>query len=342
MSVENIESNQRYAQVITDASPTRLVVAYFTAKWCGPCKIISPVVDALAQKFTQVTFIKVDVDVLTDVAQASGVTAMPTFQFIKNSKKVDEMKGADGKLLLSKVEEHRKVDEGTSSPSASSSKAPSGQILVNKWITKDQISALNAQEGKSPLRQIVASQEEAEEGAFLQSDVDEQIILHFPFGQTIKLHSLSLSIPEDVHSPLRNYVSSSLPPSLSFFPILVGKISQGPKTIKLYANRLSLSFEEALDIEPTQTLHLKEKDLVDSLVIPLRFVKFQSVNDLVVFIEDNQNGEETSVLKRIEFYGSPVNTTDMSQLSAQSKQARNQDDLGDEKVSPQVKDGMNG
>lgn len=67
---------------------------------------------------------------------------------------------------------------------------------MNKWITKDQISALNAQEGKSPLRQIVASQEEAEEGAFLQSDVDEQIILHFPFGQTIKLHSLSLSIPE--------------------------------------------------------------------------------------------------------------------------------------------------
>lgn len=72
-----------------------LVVAYFTAEWCGPCQAIRPVLDKLEAEHTHITFLKIDVDVNEETATAENVNAMPTFKFYKNGGFVHEFAGAD-------------------------------------------------------------------------------------------------------------------------------------------------------------------------------------------------------------------------------------------------------
>jgi len=57
----------------------------------------------MAEDFPNAIFVKVDVDDASDVAEACGISAMPTFQFYKNGVKVDEFSGADEAKLRSTV-----------------------------------------------------------------------------------------------------------------------------------------------------------------------------------------------------------------------------------------------
>ncbi len=72
-----------------------------------------------------------------------------------------------------------------------------------------------------------------------------------------------------------------------------------PKTIKLYTNKPHiLGFDEAEDVEPTQTIVLEDKDWDETGTanIALRFVKFQNVSSLVVFVVDgNADGEKVRI-----------------------------------------------
>ncbi len=70
---------------------------------------------------------------------------------------------------------------------------------------------------------------------------------------------------------------------------------EAPTTIKLYINRDSLGFSDAEDIEATQTLNLSPEDLQPGKVSPLKFVKFQRVSSLSVFVEENAGGDATSL-----------------------------------------------
>ncbi|KAK6160039.1 hypothetical protein DH2020_003420 [Rehmannia glutinosa] len=61
----------------------KLIVIDFTASWCGPCQFIQPAINEFAEKYTDVEFIKIDVDEMNDVAQEFKVHVMPTFILIK-------------------------------------------------------------------------------------------------------------------------------------------------------------------------------------------------------------------------------------------------------------------
>ncbi|PIN15210.1 Thioredoxin [Handroanthus impetiginosus] len=86
---------------------SKLIVIDFTASWCGPCQHIQPTINEFAEKYTDVEFIKIDVDELEDVAQEFGVQAMPTFILIKKGEKVDKVVGAKKEELQKKIEKHR-------------------------------------------------------------------------------------------------------------------------------------------------------------------------------------------------------------------------------------------
>lgn len=72
-----------------------LAVIYFTAAWCGPCRMIAPKVDELAALYGHVRFAKVDVDESQQIASRANVSAMPTFHFHRDGVHVDTVTGAD-------------------------------------------------------------------------------------------------------------------------------------------------------------------------------------------------------------------------------------------------------
>ncbi|XP_071731511.1 thioredoxin H1-like [Rutidosis leptorrhynchoides] len=84
----------------------KLVVVDFTASWCGPCRVIAPILADFAKKMPHVTFLKVDVDELEKVAQDYKVEAMPTFLFIKDGETVDKVVGAKKDELHACIVKH--------------------------------------------------------------------------------------------------------------------------------------------------------------------------------------------------------------------------------------------
>lgn len=75
----------------------------------SPCKVIAPKFEKFSTEFTDVTFVKVNVDDLGEVSQTAGIRAMPTFQTYHKGNKVGEVLGADLKKLRQLVEEVQAV-----------------------------------------------------------------------------------------------------------------------------------------------------------------------------------------------------------------------------------------
>ena len=77
----------------------------FWATWCGPCRIIAPHVEALAEEFAGKAIVaKVDVDSSRQVAIKFGIQSIPTLLFFKGGKMVDRVMGAvDKKVLKEKL-----------------------------------------------------------------------------------------------------------------------------------------------------------------------------------------------------------------------------------------------
>ncbi|MBQ9153066.1 MAG: thioredoxin [Solobacterium sp.] len=63
---------------------TKSVFVDFYADWCGPCKMVSPLVEKLSGINTDVTFVKVNVDDVPELAQRYGVMSIPTLIAVKN------------------------------------------------------------------------------------------------------------------------------------------------------------------------------------------------------------------------------------------------------------------
>ena len=82
------------------ASP-RLVMVDFWAVWCGPCKILAPTVDALADDYAgRLKVGAVDVDAVPSLAQRYGIEGMPTLLFFKDGRVADRILGLIGKREL--------------------------------------------------------------------------------------------------------------------------------------------------------------------------------------------------------------------------------------------------
>jgi len=68
------------------------------AKWCTPCKILSPILEQIAQEYEEkITIYKIDVDKNQDLASAFGVRGVPYVVFVKNGKPVHSMTGLQSK-----------------------------------------------------------------------------------------------------------------------------------------------------------------------------------------------------------------------------------------------------
>lgn len=77
----------------------RLVVLDFWAEWCGPCRMLAPVLEEIGTEYSEVAFGKVNVDEEAGLAQMFGIVSIPTLVFMKNGKIIKKSVGyldADG------------------------------------------------------------------------------------------------------------------------------------------------------------------------------------------------------------------------------------------------------
>ncbi len=73
----------------------------FWAPWCGPCRMIAPVIEELAEDFDgKAKICKVNTDEEQDIAIQYGIRSIPTILFFKDGQLVDQMIGAAGKQVI--------------------------------------------------------------------------------------------------------------------------------------------------------------------------------------------------------------------------------------------------
>ncbi|XP_062057702.1 thioredoxin-like protein 1 isoform X5 [Lepus europaeus] len=131
---------------------------------------------------------------------------------------------------------------------------------------------------------------------FLESDCDEQLLITVAFNQPVKLYSMKFQGPDN---------------------------GQGPKYVKIFINLpRSMDFEEAERSEPTQALELTEDDIKEDGIVPLRYVKFQNVNSVTIFVQSNQGEEETTRISYFTFIGTPVQATNMNDFKRLAKKEK--------------------
>ena len=76
----------------------------FWADWCGPCKMLAPTFDRLAEKYgEQITFAKINVDELPDVANKFGVRSIPTLVLLQGGNVVEKVVGLRSEQELAQV-----------------------------------------------------------------------------------------------------------------------------------------------------------------------------------------------------------------------------------------------
>ena len=84
-------NEQGFDKVLADGS---LMLVDFWASWCGPCKMLSPLVEALAEQYDGKALVaKVNVDEEPDLAARFGVMSIPTVVFLKNGREFDRKVG---------------------------------------------------------------------------------------------------------------------------------------------------------------------------------------------------------------------------------------------------------
>ncbi|MBR3994738.1 MAG: thioredoxin [Clostridia bacterium] len=96
MSVINVNKNN-FEELKNSDKP---VLLDFYADWCGPCRMVSPIVDEIAEERPDIAVGKINVDDEPELAQAFGVFSIPTLVVMKNGEIVNKSAGARPKASI--------------------------------------------------------------------------------------------------------------------------------------------------------------------------------------------------------------------------------------------------
>ena len=93
-----VASNTNFSQLLES---DKLVVVDFWATWCGPCRMLSPILDEVEEEMAgKIEVVKVNVDDADEVAAQFRIMSIPTLLFFKNGQVVDKTVGAMPKNVL--------------------------------------------------------------------------------------------------------------------------------------------------------------------------------------------------------------------------------------------------
>ena len=243
---------------------------------------------------------------------------MPTFIIFKNKEIVESIRGADPRKLSDAVkklavEADSEGDAGGFASSGGSDNGgtwtafepPKGYADVTNEVDVRGLDLLNANTDFGAARVLFDGRrpsvldnkgkhsqkmEDKQGKDWVESDTDEQLMLYMPFMSTMKVHSLYIT-----SVPLKEAGNAE------------DVVPMRPKELKLYSNRPNvLGFDEAEDVAATQEITLGERDwdeTTGSAKVELRFVKFQNVKSLVLFVVSGDGKVEKTRIDRIRIVG---------------------------------------
>ncbi|KAH9878444.1 hypothetical protein IAQ61_001716 [Plenodomus lingam] len=304
-------------QLSTLLSSSRIVVVNFYNENNTSSTAIAPVYEKLAGQLSRanrVTFAKVSTVKQAQIAQSYNITNTPTFIVFKNKQQVSKYGGSNPQQLseaIKKLAAEAETDGGGSGgfgEASSSGSAgwrgatlPRGYSDVTDSVDVRGLDLLNADSDFGGVRTLFETSPPSalnkgkaaasgSEGSkdWIESDVDNQLMLYIPFTANLKVHTIHITScvsddDDDDEAPCR------------------------PKTIHIWTNRQhNLGFEEAEDVPATQTIELKNSDWdteTATAKLELRFVKFQNVYSLVLFVADADGDSEKTRIDRIRLIG---------------------------------------
>jgi thioredoxin 1 len=105
MAIEDLTEDFFEETVLESEKP---FVVYFSAKWCGPCHAMKPIVEELSEEMSEhVLFGKADVDYLPSIAAGYGIRSIPTFMLFRGGEPVLQASGSSTKDRLKElIEKH--------------------------------------------------------------------------------------------------------------------------------------------------------------------------------------------------------------------------------------------
>ena len=92
-----IKNKAEYDKVLAD---NKSVFVDFYADWCGPCKMVGPVLEEISKDYADIKFVKVNVDDNPEIAQQYGIMSIPTLLIMKNGEVLEEKTGYQPKEAL--------------------------------------------------------------------------------------------------------------------------------------------------------------------------------------------------------------------------------------------------
>ncbi|RYP63935.1 hypothetical protein DL771_009047 [Monosporascus sp. 5C6A] len=333
-----IQSVEQFSSLLKSS---RIVVADFYANWCGPCKQIAPIYEQLARSLSRpnvATFVKINTEAEQCKALAAeyNVTALPTFIVYRDGSVVEKVKGANPQQLKTVVEklsnDIQSAGEGGSGSGSNGGLAwrgadlPRGYTDISDTVDVRGLELLNADTdfsvrtlfNKNKPTALDKGKSSSTEKDWVESDTDEQLMLFTPFKSSVKLHTLQVRYPKDdplyYGAELIGEQITSLPPADEDDD---EEVPMRPKTIRLYTNRPhNLGFDEAEDIQPTQEIEIGENDWNSNgtVTLSLRFVRFQNITSLVVFVVDGDGDGEKVRIDRIRLIGESGEKREMGKL----------------------------
>jgi hypothetical protein len=160
------------------------------------------------------------------------------------------------------------------------------QSLV-EYIDVNKVAALN-NDTKTYIKSLLSSSSPSitsSTGILLSDEsVDEQLIMIIPFHENVKIKSIRLYANESQSNDTQS----------------------APKKIRIYANQPNVTFTDVDHTSATQEFSLTEAQVYNGVDLPLKLVKFNNIQSIAIFLENNQHTTPVTYLNAIEFYGTPI------------------------------------